>query len=125
MCITACSADHPTPSSLTTFQSKGGPGKAGTRWPGEMQASVDGLPEAPYWVLDLEPSDGYPYGYGWIYACTEALGVAEEFVYFFSRTTSIPRTLEDAWLARAHQLGIRTTGMREIPQPETCIWPFN
>lgn len=90
-----------------------------------MQASVDGLPEAAYWILDLEPADGHPYGYGWIYACTEALGVVEEFVYFFSRTTSIPSTLEDAWLARAKELGISTVGMRKIPQPDTCIWPFD
>lgn len=90
-----------------------------------MQASVDGLPEAGYWILDLEPADGQAYGYGWIYACTETLGVKEEFVYFFSRTASIPTTLEDAWLARATQLGISTEGMREIPQPATCIWPFD
>ena len=89
-----------------------------------MQASVDGLPEAPYWILDLEPADGYRYGYGWIYACTETVGVVEEFVYFFSRTNSIPPTLQEAWLARAKRVGINTKGMREIPQPTTCIWPF-
>jgi hypothetical protein len=123
VCVAVCSVAHPTPHSLTTFQSKGSPGN-GTSWPGKMQASVDGLPEAGYWILDLEAAEGHPYGYGWIYACTEALGVIEEFVYFFSRTTSIPSTLEDAWLARAKRLGISTIGMREIPQPETCIWPF-
>jgi hypothetical protein len=53
-----------------------------------------------YWILDLEPADGYAYGYGWIYACTEELGIVDEFVYFFSRTTSLPATLESAWLAR-------------------------
>ena len=54
-----------------------------------------------YWILDLEPADGYAYGYGWIYACTEELGIVDEFVYFFSRTTSLPATLESAWLARS------------------------
>ena len=63
VCVAVCSVSHPNPHSLTTFQSKGSPGN-GTRWPGEMQASVAGLPEAGYWILDLQPADGHPYGYG-------------------------------------------------------------
>jgi len=68
-----------------------------------MQASVDGLPDTAYWVLDLEPADGHVYGYGWMYACTDLpLGAGtDEFVYFFSRTSTLPQTLENAWLARS------------------------
>ena len=85
-----CSAAHPKPSALTTFQSHGHPTPQ-VPYPGEMEASVDGLPDTAYWILDLEPAEGHAYGYGWIYACTEALGMADEFVYFFSRTTSLPK----------------------------------
>ena len=106
--------------SLTRILSKGEP-IPGVAWPGEMQASVGPLPMAQYWVLDVELREGESvYEYAWLYACESVMGDLDEFIYFFSRTSTMPSTLENAWLARAKKLGIDTKDMVAINQSSLC-----
>ena len=115
----ACSKGAPG-RSLTQITSKGEP-TPGVAWPGEMQAAVGPLPMAQYWVLDVEVRSGESaYEYAWLYACKSVLGELDEFVYFFSRTATMPPTLKSAWLARAAKLGIDTKDMVAINQSSLC-----
>ena len=118
----SCCKGRPT-AKPSRYISNGRPTKD-SQWPGEMQSSVDGLPWAAYWVLDIEAPTSKdsvsPYEYAWLYACTDIIGFKDEFVYFFSRNSSMPAALQTAWLTRAAQVGINTKDMKLINQTSEC-----
>ncbi len=84
--------------------------------PGMMSESL-GPVSPPYWVLELWGD----YEYALVYACVDLLITKQEYIYFFSRTSSIPSPILDSMRDYATNRSISLAAVTAVPMAG-CEW---
>ena len=71
----------------------------------------------PYWVLNLWGD----YEYSLVYACVDLIVTKSEYVYFFSRNSSIPQRVMADMRDYATSMNISLANVKNVPM-DGCTW---
>ena len=88
-------------------------GSVDHQYTGKMVESL-GPVSPPYWVLQVWGQGG-GYDYSLVYACVDLLVTKLEYVYFFSRNSSIPTSVRDEMRQYALSKNISLSAVKKVP----------
>lgn len=110
--VFTCHKNSPT-GAVTTLPNHG---SWDEKFPGKMVESL-GPVSPPYWVINLWGD----YQYSLVYACVDLIVTKAEYVYFFSRNSTIPAPIMSDMRSYATAMNISLANVKSVPM-EGCTW---
>jgi lipocalin len=101
-----------------------GHNSSNSEYPGQLSESfVEAgvvAPPTAYWVLDVVEDEQGEYSSSLVYACSSEVLVKQEWVYLFSRTSTLDQATHDRWMAYMKTKDIDTSDITAVPQEGRC-----
>ncbi|KAK3271100.1 hypothetical protein CYMTET_20529 [Cymbomonas tetramitiformis] len=113
--IFTCNKDSPTGKPYVLENH----GSVDPKTPGKMVESL-GPVSPPYWVIQLWGNES-AYDYSLVYACLDLIVTKSEYIYFFSRTSTIPEEQMSEMRAYASKYDIDLKNVKDVPMAG-CTW---